>query len=466
MHVAFFRPFAVAMILVWTAGVPLIYAVKLMRLRAFLDPGDDLARRWVEKIRDDADARPPGLRAPARLERRSQRRHRKRRSSFYSEKRREEGHCDHGAFVRLVEDHWRRIGAVDDLLRSGGEEHEADASLLKQRDFLKGRLVLYLRQEVPTSFIAIDIKTCEFLWGPYKPAFYWWELVECGQRLLLSAVLSVLSPGSLLQVAIGLIIATLVMVVQIQCKPYAEDGDNAVAFGGAGVLTFTFFCALLLSDEFDVEHRGVLGWICISTNLLMILVSIDYVRRDCVSDVPLSKLLSQTVVVKALDSGLQRLRSFRDACDDDASAAVAMPRKKKWRTTTGLLPTASRDSDLCCIDEVKPSEEWDATRRDHRRLRRRLRRRGAVGGQRRRRRRSSPRASRWSSRARRRRPWSACRSSSPLGASSSSGASGRRASARWARTSSRRRRGSRSRASDDWRGRRSTRRPRTARRLL
>ena len=38
------------------------------------------------------------------------------------------------------------------------------------------------------------IKHLAFLWAPYKPQFYLWEVVESARRLLLSAVLAIVVP--------------------------------------------------------------------------------------------------------------------------------------------------------------------------------------------------------------------------------------------------------------------------------
>ena len=97
-----------------------------------------------------------------------------------------------------------------------------------------------------------------FLHEPFQPQFFWWELVLVLQKLILVGlfVLQPFKPGSFLQLLLGISVAFVFTVVQMQMQPYRSRNDNLLAsISGISVCIF-FFGAVLyrvheLTSDFD-----------------------------------------------------------------------------------------------------------------------------------------------------------------------------------------------------------------------
>ena len=75
--------------------------------------------------------------------------------------------------------------------------------LRKNKDRIKLRNTAEASQrvEIFSESIFEDEKTIRFLYQPYKPEFWYWEIVECTRRLYFTAFLSVVSQNSNIQVS-------------------------------------------------------------------------------------------------------------------------------------------------------------------------------------------------------------------------------------------------------------------------
>ena len=61
-----------------------------------------------------------------------------------------------------------------------------------------------------------------FLWKAYEPQFWYWEVIETTRRLMLTAVLSVIAPGSPAQTVVAIMLAMLYMKVYDIYEPYDD----------------------------------------------------------------------------------------------------------------------------------------------------------------------------------------------------------------------------------------------------
>ncbi|GMI34775.1 hypothetical protein TeGR_g6673, partial [Tetraparma gracilis] len=71
-----------------------------------------------------------------------------------------------------------------------------------------------------------------FLWEPYKPSFWWFEIFETARRLAMTGVLGAISPGSDVQLASGIVMTFGGTMVYCICMPFSELKDNIL-----GILT-------------------------------------------------------------------------------------------------------------------------------------------------------------------------------------------------------------------------------------
>ena len=126
----------------------------------------------------------------------------------------------------------------------------------------KVRRVLLKHERSPLS-TALD-----FLHQPFKPQFFWWELVLVAQKLIIVGffVLEPFQPGSFTQLLLGMAVAFIFMIIQMQAQPYRSRQDNLLATV-CGISLFSFFLGATLfrfhklTSEFDtVSNQLTSRW--------------------------------------------------------------------------------------------------------------------------------------------------------------------------------------------------------------
>ena len=74
-----------------------------------------------------------------------------------------------------------------------------------------------------------ELMATSFLFDAYKPEFWWFELFETCRRLLLTGVLGVISPGSMVQLVAGILISFGGTLMYIGCRPYTIPRNSFLA---------------------------------------------------------------------------------------------------------------------------------------------------------------------------------------------------------------------------------------------
>ena len=113
-----------------------------------------------------------------------------------------------------------------------------------------------------------SIMTIEFLFGAYKPCYWYWEIVETTRRLILTAVLSVVGPGSSGQSVLAILLALFYIKIYGKFRPYGGAKDNFLAEVGQFQIYFTFFGAMIIQNNMlgDVWNDAV-SYLLILLNL-------------------------------------------------------------------------------------------------------------------------------------------------------------------------------------------------------
>eukprot|EP00752_Nemacystus_decipiens_P010943 g9725.t1 len=88
-----------------------------------------------------------------------------------------------------------------------------------------------------------------FLWNAFVPNRYYYEVLECGRRLLLTGLLVFLQPDSPGQVAFGCIFAFLSLMVFELLRPHADKVERQLYRTGCLLIFFTNFLALTIKAE-------------------------------------------------------------------------------------------------------------------------------------------------------------------------------------------------------------------------
>ena len=79
-----------------------------------------------------------------------------------------------------------------------------------------------------------------------RTEFYWFEVAECGRRLLLASVIGVVAEDSAAAPTMGLLICFGFLWVFTKLEPFKDDGDSMLGVVLAYSLALLFLAALLL----------------------------------------------------------------------------------------------------------------------------------------------------------------------------------------------------------------------------
>ncbi|CAN0262748.1 unnamed protein product, partial [Scytosiphon promiscuus] len=84
------------------------------------------------------------------------------------------------------------------------------------------------------------------LWTTYKPARFYYELVEFARRICLTGVVVFIYPNTAAQIAITLIMAVVFSLISEGLAPYASKWDAWLSRMGHAVVCVSMYIALLL----------------------------------------------------------------------------------------------------------------------------------------------------------------------------------------------------------------------------
>ncbi|CAN0526923.1 unnamed protein product, partial [Scytosiphon promiscuus] len=70
------------------------------------------------------------------------------------------------------------------------------------------------------------LKSYRALWAAYKPSRYYYEVVECGRRIVLTGAAVFVLPNTAEQVAIVLFFAVVFMLVSESLSPFQSKSDT------------------------------------------------------------------------------------------------------------------------------------------------------------------------------------------------------------------------------------------------
>jgi len=83
----------------------------------------------------------------------------------------------------------------------------------------------------------------------YKPEFWYFEVIECIRRILLSAGLVFITPGSPTQGIFATIIAYLSTLLYLGCQQFPDPSVNRLGVMAQVQLFFTFLSALMVKMD-------------------------------------------------------------------------------------------------------------------------------------------------------------------------------------------------------------------------
>lgn len=151
----------------------------------------------------------------------------------------------------------------------GGKKDEAGVRAVDCEDMSESQLLLQ-----GTSLLSIEVEGIAFLWVAYEPRYWYWEVIETLRRICLTAVLSILSPGTPLQTVLSILFTLCFMQLYGSYAPYDDPRDDWLSDLGHIQVFLTFFAALILrNDLIHAEYFIVfLGIALVALNVLLFIV--------------------------------------------------------------------------------------------------------------------------------------------------------------------------------------------------
>ena len=173
------------------------------------------------------------------------------------------------------------------------------------------------------SRVPLESEAIKHLWAPYKPSRYYYEVIECGRRVVLAGLAVFIYPGSTAQVSIEALLAFIFYSLSEIISPFAEPLDAWLYRSGKWLIFLSMYLALLLkTDAADEDSRSqdAFAGLLIAVHGGMVLV----------------------VIVNALFSALN-LKEYRQV------RAIEMPSKKSGSAST-------RENDIAILEEDEDDE--------------------------------------------------------------------------------------------------------------
>ena len=132
-----------------------------------------------------------------------------------------------------------------------------------------------LKDAVTRETFTNDSSVLRELWIAYRPEAYFYEVVECVRRVVLSGVIVFIFPNTAGQIATAFLLALFFAAVFLVINPYTSSFDTWVARVGHTVVLMSMFVALLQKVEFggdDDISQDVFAVVLVLANAVMIAV--------------------------------------------------------------------------------------------------------------------------------------------------------------------------------------------------
>lgn len=101
-----------------------------------------------------------------------------------------------------------------------------------------------------------SVQSTSDLWKPYKPSCFFYEIVECGRRILLTSVGLVIDDEAAAKIAVTFMVSLLFVFVSEGLAPYESRTDTWISRAGHAVTCTSIFFALLLEVDISQENQA------------------------------------------------------------------------------------------------------------------------------------------------------------------------------------------------------------------
>ena len=113
-----------------------------------------------------------------------------------------------------------------------------------------------LQQDETSRNACSHVRPTSSLWKPYKPSVYYFEVVECARRVLLTGVVVFFDPNTVSQIAMTLMFAFTFALISENLNPYASKWDTWLSRAGHVMIFTSVYLALLLKVDVSTERTN------------------------------------------------------------------------------------------------------------------------------------------------------------------------------------------------------------------
>lgn len=117
------------------------------------------------------------------------------------------------------------------------------------------------------------LQSSRHLWEAYSPSCYYFEVVECFRRIVLTGAAVFVLPNSAEQIAILFLLAVVFTFVSESLSPFARKADMWLYRWGNAIILASMYAALLLKTELtdkDTSTSTVMAAVLISANVFLL----------------------------------------------------------------------------------------------------------------------------------------------------------------------------------------------------
>jgi hypothetical protein len=129
-----------------------------------------------------------------------------------------------------------------------------------------------INQPVNAREEDVELMRLAFLFEPYLPEYWWFEVFQTTRRLAMTGVLGAISPGSDLQLGVGILMEMVCTMVYVGCRPFVEFKDNVLGVLASCLVLLVMLTALLLKHNEGGERKEGIGGFLIFMNVLCLVV--------------------------------------------------------------------------------------------------------------------------------------------------------------------------------------------------
>lgn len=141
-----------------------------------------------------------------------------------------------------------------------------------ERDLVSA--VIIQQEKIKLRNTYEDLFVISFLYIAYEPRRWYFEILDCFRRLMMTAVPILILRGAVTQIVIVLLTSLACVAAYMELKPYTTQSDNTVAVLSQWAITLTLISSILIriDDEKGLD-RQALGIIAIIINASVFIVT-------------------------------------------------------------------------------------------------------------------------------------------------------------------------------------------------